>query len=401
MVEWFYSIAVTLQNKIHDRKKAGMPQSNEQVTVDAVMAALRTVDDPGLHKDLVTLNMIRDVKIESGTVSFTLVLTTMACPMKSKMQDEARTAVLGIAGVNEVNINLTAETAKSSRASVGQKTGQITLQDLLPTVKNAIAVASGKGGVGKSTVSTNTAIALAKEGARVGLMDADVYGPSVPTMMGINQAPDVTPDEKIIPIRQYGIDMISIGFLIPEDQSVIWRGPMVAKLIQQFLEGVEWGELDYLIIDLPPGTGDTQLTLTQNVPLAGGLIVSTPQAVALADVRRAAAMFEKVDVPILGVVENMSTFICPKCGHEEHIFAHGGAAEEAKRLNVPYLGDIPIDVSIRKGGDAGVPVVESAPDSPVGQAFIRLARDMAGRISLANLSERRDERSDSRELPTL
>jgi ATP-binding protein involved in chromosome partitioning len=241
------------------------------------------------------------------------------------------------------------------------------------------------------------------EGARVGLLDADIYGPSIPVMMGVNTQPEITDDELIIPIRKFDLELMSIGFVIPEEQSVIWRGPMVAKMLQQFLNGVKWGELDYLIIDLPPGTGDTQLTLTQSVPLAGGLIVSTPQAVALADVRRGISMFKKVDVPILGVVENMSTFVCPNCHHEEHIFATGGARAEAEKLGVPFLGEIPIDLAIREGGDSGVPVVIGRPDSPVALAFRKLARDTAAAVSVSNLSARKAERNEpisgGKELP--
>jgi len=310
-----------------------------------------------------------------------------------------------IPGVREVTIDLTADTPRNARPASGKKVGDIVLQDMLPTVKNAIAVASGKGGVGKSTVSVNIAAALAMEGARVGLLDADIYGPSIPIMMGVTEQPEITDSEEIIPIRKYGIELMSIGFVIPEEQSVIWRGPMVAKMLQQFLSGVKWGELDYLIVDLPPGTGDAQLTLTQSVPLAGGLIVSTPQAVALADVRRGITMFKKVDVPILGVVENMSTFVCPKCGHEEHIFAYGGARSEAEKLGVPFLGEIPIDLSIREGGDSGVPVVVAHPDSPVGLAFRKLARDAAAAVSVSNLTARKAERHEpartGKELPMM
>lgn len=374
-----------------------------EITREMVVEALSKVNDPELHRDLVSLGMIRNVAVSDGAVKFTLALTTMACPLKSKMQEDCKTAVMRIPGVREVTIDLTADTPRNARPASGKKVGDIVLQDMLPTVKNAIAVASGKGGVGKSTVSVNIAAALAMEGARVGLLDADIYGPSIPIMMGVTEQPEITDSEEIIPIRKYGIELMSIGFVIPEEQSVIWRGPMVAKMLQQFLSGVKWGELDYLIVDLPPGTGDAQLTLTQSVPLAGGLIVSTPQAVALADVRRGITMFKKVDVPILGVVENMSTFVCPKCGHEEHIFAYGGARSEAEKLGVPFLGEIPIDLSIREGGDSGVPVVVAHPDSPVGLAFRKLARDAAAAVSVSNLTARKAERREpvktGKELP--
>ncbi|HPC43857.1 MAG TPA: iron-sulfur cluster carrier protein ApbC [Candidatus Latescibacteria bacterium] len=376
-----------------------------EITREMVVEALSKVNDPELHRDLVSLGMIRDVAVTDGAVKFTLALTTMACPLKSRMQEDCKTAVMRIPGVREVTIDLTADTPRNARPASGKKVGDIVLQDMLPTVKNAIAVASGKGGVGKSTVSVNIAAALAMEGARVGLLDADIYGPSIPIMMGVTEQPEITDSEEIIPIRKYGIELMSIGFVIPEEQSVIWRGPMVAKMLQQFLSGVKWGELDYLIVDLPPGTGDAQLTLTQSVPLAGGLIVSTPQAVALADVRRGITMFKKVDVPILGVVENMSTFVCPKCGHEEHIFAYGGARSEAEKLGVPFLGEIPIDLSIREGGDSGVPVVVAHPDSPVGLAFRKLARDAAAAVSVSNLTARKAERHEpartGKELPMM
>lgn len=363
------------------------------VTQQMVLDALGTVQEPELHRDLVSLGMIRDVTTCNGAVKFTLVLTTMACPLKGRIQDEAKAAVMSIPGVEQVNIELTSDTPRHVSRPQGTMVGQVVLQDLLPTVRNAVAVASGKGGVGKSTVATNIAVALAQDGAAVGLLDADVYGPSIPTMMGVRQQPEVTKDEKIVPIVKFGLQLMSIGFIIAEHQATIWRGPMVAKMLQQFLSGVLWGDLDYLIIDLPPGTGDTQLTLTQSVPLAGGLIVSTPQAVALADVRRGVAMFQKVDVPILGVVENMSVFVCPNCGHKEHIFAYGGARNEAEKLGVPFLGEIPIDLSIREGGDNGVPVTVGHPNSPVAEAFRTLAREMAAKISVHNLATRRDERS--------
>ena len=369
--------------------------ADTNITEQQILDALGTVQEPELHKDLVTLNMVRDITICGGAVKFTIVLTTMACPLKSKITGDCEAAVRKVPGVEQVSIDLTSDTPSHAAPQRGQQSGQVVLQDLLPTVRNVVAVASGKGGVGKSTVATNVAAALARDGASVGLLDADIYGPSVPTMLGIEEQPRVTSDERIIPIEKHGMQIMSIGFIIEEGQSVIWRGPMAAKMLQQFLSGVVWGDLDYLVIDMPPGTGDIQLTLTQSVPLAGGLIVSTPQAVALADVRRGVAMFEKVDVPILGVVENMSTFICPNCGHEEHIFDYGGARSEAESQGVPFLGEIPIDPAIRESGDAGVPVVVGDPDGPVAQAFHTIAREMAAKISVQNIQKRRDERADS------
>ncbi len=370
------------------------PNTETNITEQQILEALGTVQEPELHKDLVTLNMVRDITICGGAVKFTIVLTTMACPLKSKITGDCEAAVRKVPGVEQVSIDLTSDTPSHVAPQRGQQSGQVVLQDLLPTVRNVVAVASGKGGVGKSTVATNVAAAIARDGASVGLLDADIYGPSVPMMLGIEEQPRVTSDERIIPIEKHGMQIMSIGFIIEEGQSVIWRGPMAAKMLQQFLSGVVWGDLDYLVIDLPPGTGDIQLTLTQSVPLAGGLIVSTPQAVALADVRRGVAMFEKVDVPILGVVENMSTFICPNCGHAEHIFDTGGARSEAESHGVPFLGEIPIDPAIRESGDAGVPVVVGDPDGPVAQAFHTIAREMAAKISVQNIQKRREERSE-------
>jgi ATP-binding protein involved in chromosome partitioning len=379
--------------------KKDNPDDTVQITEQQILGALSTVQDPELHRDLVSLDMIKNVTECDGIVRFTIVLTTMACPLKDKITGDATAAVMKVPGVKTVNIDLTSNTPSHQSASPpgtqrGKQTGSVVLQDLLPTVRNVVAVASGKGGVGKSTVATNIAVALAKDGASVGLLDADIYGPSIPTMLGINEQPRVTQEEKLVPIEKYGMQVMSIGFILEERQSVVWRGPMAAKMIQQFLTDVLWGDLDYLIIDLPPGTGDIQLTITQSVPLAGGLIVSTPQAVALADVRRGASMFEKVEVPILGVVENMSTFICPKCGHEEHIFDTGGAKDEAEKLGAPFLGAIPIDAEIREGADAGVPITIGTPDGPIAEAFHTIAREMAAAISVKNVEARRDERNE-------
>ncbi len=370
---------------------------NDRITEEMVLKELSTVQEPELHGDLVSLGMIKDVAIDGGKVDLTLVLTTMACPKKGQMTDECKEAVMRVPGVEEVTIQLAANTPRHAPGP-----GGVVQQNLLPTVRNAIAVASGKGGVGKSTVATNIAVCLAADGSRVGLLDADIYGPSVPTMLGVSEQPEILDEERIMPIRKFGVDTMSIGYVIEEGQSVIWRGPMVGKMLQQFMTSVEWGELDYLIIDLPPGTGDAQLTLTQSTQLAGGLVVSTPQAVALADVRRGAAMFEKVEVPVLGVVENMSTYICPNCGHEEHIFDHGGARAEAETLGVPFLGHIPIDLSIRQGGDSGVPVTVGDPDSAVSETFRNLARDLAATVSTQNLARQAAETeraSGPRELP--
>ncbi len=340
-------------------------------TVDRVRAALATVQDPDLHRDLVALGMIRDLVVDGGTARFRLVLTTAACPVKKELEAQCRAVVAAVPGIAAVEVTMDAEVPK------GLDKG-----DVLPGVRHLIGVGSGKGGVGKSTVAANLACALARSGARVGLMDADIYGPSVPTMMGVNEPPLVE-DKKLIPPLAHGVKLMSMGFMIGARQAVIWRGPMLQGALRQFLSDVAWGELDYLFIDLPPGTGDVQISLAQGAPMAGAVVVSTPQAVALADVRRSVAMFEKVNVPIFGIVENMSTYICPKCGHEDDIFGHGGAEQEAIETKVPFLGRIPIEPAVREAGDAGVPVVLSHPASRSAQAFVALAERVAAQVSMA------------------
>jgi ATP-binding protein involved in chromosome partitioning len=345
----------------------------EAVTRDRVLEALRGVMDPDLHRDIVSLGFVQGLEIEGGRVSFVIELTTPACPVRDALEGEARTRVSAIPGVSEVQV---AMTSKVPRAPAGQG------GDLLPGVRHAVAVASGKGGVGKSTVAVNLAAALAARGSRTGLLDADIYGPSVPIMLGLRAARPEVWDGKLVPVERFGIRMMSVGFLTGEETPVIWRGPLVAKLVRQFLEDVSWGELDYLIVDLPPGTGDAQLTLTQAAPLAGAVIVTTPQPVALEDVRRSVRMFEKVNVPVLGIVENMATFVCSGCGMRHDLFAHGGGAAAARDFEVPFLGEIPIVSRIREGGDAGVPVVVSHPDGPEAQAFFTLAGEVARRLSI-------------------
>ncbi|MCX7837853.1 MAG: Mrp/NBP35 family ATP-binding protein [Anaerolineae bacterium] len=342
------------------------------LTEQQVLDALRQVQEPELHRDLVSLNMIKDIKICNNAVSFTIVLTTPACPLRSRIEAEARAAVERI-GANPVNIKFDASVPSDRRIS-----SQINIP-----VKSTIAIASGKGGVGKTTVAVNLAIALAQSGAQVGLMDADVYGPNIPIMMGISQPPRVI-GQRIIPLEAYGIKLMSMGFLVPPDQAVIWRGPMLHNTIRQFLTDVEWGELDYLVIDLPPGTGDVQISLAQSVPLTGGVVVATPQPVALADVVKGITMFRRLDVPVLGVVENMSYFICPHCQQRTEIFAHGGAEQLAQELGGPFLGAIPLDVAIRAGSDNGQPVTAIAPDSPYALPFETLAQKVAAAISVLN-----------------
>ena len=341
--------------------------------VDAVRAALSTVQDPDLHKDLVALNMIRDLRVADGVAHFSLVLTTGACPVKQQLEDQCRAAALSVAGVLRAQINVTAEVPKGPGG------------DVLPGVRKIIGVGSGKGGVGKSTVAANLAVCLAQAGAKVGLLDADIYGPSVPTMFGVHRQPHIA-DKKLIPVEAHGIRFISIGLLVEANQAMVWRGPMVVGALKQFLNDVNWGELDYLLIDLPPGTGDVQLTLAQNAPLAGAVVVSTPQAVALADVRRSVSMFQKVNVPILGIVENMSEFVCPRCGHVEPIFGVGGAEREAGILGLPFLGRVPLEPGVREAGDAGTPIVASRPDSASARAFRSIAERVAQRVSIAALT---------------
>jgi len=342
--------------------------------VDHVRAALATVQDPDLKKDLVALNMIRDLTVTDGTARFRLVLTTGACPVKKELEDRCRSAATSIAGVMRAEITVEAEVPKGAGNN-----------ELIPGVRHVIGVGSGKGGVGKSTVAANLACALAATGARVGLLDADIYGPSVPTMMGVCKEPFVT-NKKMIPLEAHGIKLISMGFLVPPEQAVIWRGPMVVSALRQFLGDVLWGELDYLIIDLPPGTGDVQISLAQNARLAGAVVVTTPQTVALDDARRSVAMFQKTNVPLLGIVENMSQFVCPACGHVEDIFDSGGGERYARELGLPFLGAIPLEPGIRRAGDAGTPAVLAAPNSPSAAAFRLLAGRVAAEISKAALS---------------
>ena len=343
------------------------------ITEQQVLNALRHVQDPELGRDLVSLNMVKDIKVCDNAVSFTVVLTTPACPLRNQIERDARAAVAAI-GAQPINIKF--DSSVPADARIG---GQLSIP-----VKSTIAIASGKGGVGKTTVSVNLAVALARLGAQVGLMDADIYGPNIPIMMGVNEPP-MARDGRIIPLEAYGVKLMSMGFILPQDQPVIWRGPMLHNAIRQFLGDVEWGNLDYLVIDLPPGTGDTQLSLVQSVPLTGGVVVATPQDVALADVVKGITMFRALEVPVLGFVENMSYFLCPHCGERTDIFAHGGARAIAEKYGVPFLGEIPLDVAIRVGGDSGKPVTATQPDSPYAQAFQNLACSIAAAVSVMNV----------------
>lgn len=354
------------------------------ITEQQVTDALRKVNDPELGRDLVSLGMIRDIKISGETVEFDLVLTTPACPMKSQMKQAAEEAVRGIQGVSDVRANLKANVTRHVDPEA---------QEMLPDVKNIIAVASGKGGVGKSTIAVNLAISLALCGAKVGLLDADIYGPSLPMLMGVNERPQVR-DGKMVPIEKHGVKLMSLGFLIEEDAALIWRGPMVAGAVKQMLTDVEWGEIDYFVVDLPPGTGDAQLTLAQTVPLTGVVVVTTSQDMALTIASKAAVMFRKMDVPVLGVVENMSYFACPNCGEKTNIFSCGGGDIAAGRLGVPVLGRLPLEPQTVLDSDRGEPTVVARPDSEQAHAFTALAGQVAASVS--RLDNVRGERSVSR-----
>ncbi len=341
-----------------------------------IVEALKSIKDPDLGRDIVSLGFVKDVKFCGGVAAVTIELTTPACPVKDQMREEARQAILALDGVDEANVEMTARVRASSTES----------SDLLPGVKNVIPVASGKGGVGKSTVSANLAAALAQSGAQVGLMDADVYGPSIPTLMGISEKPVTGPNQQIIPVTQYDLKIISMGFFLPEEKAVIWRGPMLDKMITQFLGGVQWGELDYLIIDLPPGTGDIQLSLCQKVPLTGAVIVSTPQDVALNVAQKAIAMFNQLNTPVLGIVENMSHYQCSHCGQRDDIFGTGGARKVSDSKGLPFLGEIPLSTNIRVHSDQGKPVVLADPESEQAKAFLQVAENTAAQISIRNMA---------------
>lgn len=345
----------------------------DQQRLDQVMAGLRTVEDPELHKDLVTLNMARDIEIDGGKVSLTVVLTTPACPLKDEIDRRVRAGLEHLDWVESVEINMTAE--------VSQGGGNGDLPGI-PGVKNLVAVASGKGGVGKSTTAVNLAIALSSQGADVGILDADVYGPNTPMMLGAEGNP-TTRGGKISPVEAYGLKIMSLGFMLEEGAPVIWRGPMIAGALKQLLNDVDWGELDYLIIDMPPGTGDASLSMAQLVPLAGALIVSTPQAVALQDVLRSISMWERLDVPVLGLVENMSYFLNPSTGERIEIFGHGGAHDAADNLGIEFLGEIPLDQSICVGGDSGRPVAADT-SNPLAETYAEIAGKLAATISVKN-----------------
>jgi ATP-binding protein involved in chromosome partitioning len=360
-------------------------ETSVPLNVESVLDVLKPVEDPELRKSLVALNMIRNVAIEAGNVSFTLVLTTPACPLKELIVDDCKRAVKTLDGVTDVQVEVTAETP--TQAAIPDRQG-------IDGVKNILAISSGKGGVGKSSVAVNVAVALAQTGAKVGLLDADIYGPNGPKMLGLGDAKVMVQagadgKEVLEPAFNHGVKLVSMAFLIDRDQPVIWRGPMLNGVIRQFLYQVSWGDLDYLIVDMPPGTGDAQLTLAQAVPMAGVAIVTTPQEVALLDSRKGLKMFEQLGVPVLGIIENMSYFIPPDLPDRKYdIFGSGGGERTANELGVDLLGCVPLEIPLREGGDNGVPIVVSQPDSASAQALKKIAGQIAAKVSVAALRDR-------------
>ncbi|MFQ5914026.1 MAG: iron-sulfur cluster carrier protein ApbC [Nitrospinota bacterium] len=362
--------------------------ANQSVTEEQVLNSLRRITDPDLGRDIVSLGFVKDIKIKGSQVAFTIELTTPACPVKDQMKAQAEQFAGETPGVEQVSVNLTAKVPQ----------GRITPdRQAVQGVKNIVAVASGKGGVGKSTVAVNLALALSQFGAAVGLMDSDIYGPSIPLMMNVSGQPRVGQGNLILPMQNYGVKLMSMGFLIGDrdDTPIIWRGPMVIQAVTQFIQNVDWGELDYLVVDMPPGTGDAHLTLTQKVPLTGAIIVTTPQEIALLDAKKGLQMFNKVETPILGIIENMSYFLCPHCGERSEVFDYGGGQRMASRYDVSFLGEIPLDVRVRELGDDGRPIVYAEPDSPVAEAFRKVATAAAARISIINIGRGTADKPES------
>jgi len=348
------------------------------VTEAAVLDALRSVRDPDLHKDIVSLGFVKDLKIDGGRVSFAIELTTPACPVKDLMRDQAHAAVSALPGVTAVEVEMTA--AVREAGPVGGKSP-------VPGVKNIIAVGAGKGGVGKTTMTVNLAAALASRGSRVAILDGDIYGPNVPIMLGMHTQLQ-TDGQKILPAERYGIQVVSIGFLTDDESPIIWRGPMLHQTVQQFFREVRWNDIDYLFVDMPPGTGDVVLSLSQSVPVAGAVLVTTPQTVSVADTRRAINMYRKLNVPTLGLIENMSHFVCPDCGREADLFGRGGGERLADELSVPFLGHVPLQERVRTGGDEGRPIVLSDPDSAPARALFAAAERVAQQVSIASYASR-------------
>jgi len=345
------------------------------ITESIVLDALRVVTDPDLGRDIVSLGFVKNLSIKDSLVSFTIELTTPACPAKDQMRDQAEAAVAKLSGISKVDVNMTA----SVRPVVSPESSAAPI----PGIKNIIAVGAGKGGVGKTTVAVNLAVALSQRGGRVGMIDADVYGPNVPIMLGLES--QLSSDgKKIVPAKKHGVQVVSMGFLADSNAPIIWRGPMLHGIVKQFFKDVRWDELDYLVVDMPPGTGDVALSLSQTVPVAGAIVVTTPQKVSLADSRRAVAMYRKLKVPILGIIENMSSYVCNNCNHESNIFGKGGGEIVAAELDVPFLGQIPIYEPIRVGSDSGLPIVLMESDSSAARAFMQVSERAAAQISIAS-----------------
>jgi len=359
------------------------------LTEERILAALATVEDPSQNNDIVALGLVQAIQIKDSNVSFMLVVPPHRGPAMEPVRKRAEQAVLALDGVTSATVLVTAhesrdapQTAGSAGGSAQASAGQTREKVLESKVRRFVAVASGKGGVGKSTTAVNLAIALKLEGLRVGLLDADVYGPSQPRMLGVSGKPPAVGGDMVAPLENYGIKLMSMGLLVPDDTAMIWRGPMVQSALTQMLNAVAWGELDVIVIDLPPGTGDIQISLAQQVNLAGAVIVSTPQDIALLDVVKALTMFEKAGVPVLGMVQNMAVWHCPDCGRTDHIFGEGGAAEEARRRGIDLLGDIPLSVAVRQGSDSGLPIILSAPNSPHAEAYKQIAASLIERADL-------------------
>jgi ATP-binding protein involved in chromosome partitioning len=348
------------------------------VTTDLVLEALRHVQDPDLHRDIVALGFVKNLVIEGGAVRFDVELTTPACPVKEDLKRQCEHMVTALPGVESVEVTMTAQPMRG----VSEKR-----TELLRAVRHIVAVASGKGGVGKSTATANLAIALANTGAKVGVLDADIYGPSMSLMFGVLKAPEINENKKLVPVTSRGIKIVSMAMFDEGEKGVVWRGPMVSQMIQNFVHNVVWGELDYLLIDMPPGTGDVQLTLTQSAPISGAVILTTPQDVSVLDAKKGLRMFQSVNVPVLGIVENMSYFICDNCDKKHYIFRHGGGKRVAESLGVPFLGEIPLEPEVAEGGDAGTPIVERRPGSPASLAYKAIAGAVASSLSILSAAQ--------------